>query len=206
MEISVDKIMKPNLKILFEDYGLVSNKKVRTLLSDLCKKIIDKEDVTFQELYDKFNIKLHVSAFCVNLMKTVYFSVDSSPGMSVLEAVSASVAIPFLFSSVKLNDGWRYIDGGSEEAVPGAPFLGHGDDVLVIRVGYGSFLLNDLKNIKSYAMSIIYSTMKMRRTYDFPSIELNLSSEEIFNFSSTSEEKLKLFLKGYEQASIFSQQ
>lgn len=204
MEVKVDKFMKPNLKILFSDYGLVSNQKVRDILSDSCNKFIGKDDVTFQELYEKFRIKLHVSTFCVNLMKTVYFSVDSSPGMSVLEAVSASIAIPFLFSSVKMKDGWRYIDGSSEEEVPGAPFLGYGD-VLVIQVGTESFLLNDIKNLKNYAMSIIYSTMKMRRSYDFPYIKLNLLAEEVFNFSATSEEKLKIFLKGYEQASLFSQ-
>jgi len=195
LTVPVNQIMKPNIKCLLKNYGLISHTKIRKVLVDACKSFIGKDDATFQELYDLYPVKLHVSAYCVDFMKTVYFSVDTTPTMSVLDAVCASVAIPFLFSSVKLKDGWNYIDGGAAEFVPGGPFLGQ--EALALKLAWNR--LENVKDLKTYAISILYSSMKLRHTYDFPSMDLELPGEDIFDFGASNDSKLKMFLKGFEQ-------
>ena len=196
LDVPVNQVMKLNIKCLLKDYGLISFTKIRKVLADACKHFIGKDDVTFKELFEWFPVKLHVSSYCVDFMKTVYFSVDTTPTMSVLDAVCASVAVPFLISSVKLSDGHNYIDGGSAETVPGGPFLGQ-NDVLCIKIDFKC--PSDVKDLKTYATRIIYSTMNLRHVYTFPSIILSDSDVDVFDFAASNEEKLKMFLKGWSQ-------
>ena len=195
LTVPVKQLMKPNIKCLLKNYGLISCSKIRKVLGEACHTFIQKDDVTFQELYELYPIKLHVSSYCVDFMKTVYFSVDTTPTMSVLDAVCASVAIPFLFSSVKLSDGYNYIDGGSAEVVPGAPFIGQ--DALAMKLAWNR--LPEVKDLKTYAMSILLSTMKMRHVYEFPTLDLDSSDVDVYDFSASNDAKLRMFLKGFEQ-------
>lgn len=196
LTVPVKQLMKPNIKSLLRDYGLVPTAKVRKILTEACLKFCGKDDVSFRELYALHPVKFHASAFCVDLMKTVYFSVDTTPTMSVLDAVCASVAIPFMFSSTKLADGWHYIDGGSAESIPGGPFLGR-PDVLSLSIAWCSF--GEVKDIKSYALNILYSTMKLRHAYDYPTLELTIPDGAAFEFGASNEGKIRLFIQGYEQ-------
>jgi len=195
LSVPLNHIMKPNIKSLLKNYGLIPYTKIRKVLVGACQTFTGKDDVTFQELYEFHPVKLHVSAYCVDFMKTVYFSVDTTPSMSVLDAVCASVAIPFLFSSVKLKDGWNYIDGGAAESVPGGPFLGQ--EALAMKLAWNR--LEKVKDLKTYAISILYSTMKLRHAYDFPLMDLELQGEDMFDFGASNDSKLKMFLRGYEQ-------
>ena len=195
LTVPVKQLMKPNIKCLLKNYGLISCSKIRKVLGEACHTFIQKDDVTFQELYELYPIKLHVSSYCVDFMKTVYFSVDTTPTMSVLNAVCASVAIPFLFSSVKLSDGYNYIDGGSAEVVPGAPFIGQ--DALAMKLAWNR--LPEVKDLKTYAMSILLSTMKMRHVYEFPTLDLDSSDVDVYDFGASNDAKLRMFLKGFEQ-------
>lgn len=194
--VPIHKIMKPNIKNLLTSYGLVAHQKIRKVLEEICVKNLNKNDVTFKELYERHPVKLHIPAYCVDFMKTVYFSVDSTPEMSVLDAVCATIAIPFLFSSVKLKDGCNYIDGGSAEEIPGASFLGK-TAVFALKMGWNR--LAEIKDMKSYMLNILYSTMKLRHVYDFPVMDLEIPGDAVFDFSASNENKLKLFLKGYSQ-------
>ena len=195
LTVPVKQLMKPNIKCLLKNYGLISCSKIRKVLGEACHTFIQKDDVTFQELYELYPIKLHVSSYCVDFMKTVYFSVDTTPTMSVLDAVCASVAIPFLFSSVKLSDGYNYIDGGSAEVVPGAPFIGQ--DALAMKLAWNR--LPEVKDLKTYAMSILISTMKLRHVYEFPTLDLDSSDVDVYDFGASNDAKLRMFLKGFEQ-------
>lgn len=198
LEAPVKQVMKLNIKCLLKDYGLVSCTKIRKVFMDTCTHFIGKDDVTFKELYKWFPVKLHVSSFCVEFMKTMYFSVDTTPSMSVLDAVCASVAVPFMISSVKLSDGYNYIDGGAAETTPGGPFLGQ-NDVLTLNIDYGTNTFSEVKDLKTYAIRILYSTMKLRHVYDFPTIHIDSTGFDMFDFSAQSESKLKMFLKGWSQ-------
>jgi predicted acylesterase/phospholipase RssA len=196
LSIPVNSIMKPNIKSLLNNYGLVSSKKVRKVLADICKKFTDKDDITFKELYEWNPIKLHLPAYCVDFMKTVYFNIDSVPNMSVLDAVTATIAVPFLFAPVKLADGYNYVDGATAEAIPAGPFVGL-NDVLALRIAWGR--LSEVKDLKSYALSILYSSMKLRHVYEVPTHDIDIPDDDIYDFSASNENKLKMFMFGLSQ-------
>jgi predicted acylesterase/phospholipase RssA len=191
LDVPVKQIMKPNIKSLLTNYGLIPSSKIRKVFGDACTRFTGHPDMTFRDLYEYFPIKLHVSAYNVQFMKTDYFSVDATPSMSVLDAVCSSIAIPFLIASTN-----GYIDGGSAEVVPGAPFLGR-EDVLTILLEWGGPM--EIKDLKTYTMSILSSTMKLRAMYDFPTLAIPPGDENVYDFSASNEAKLKMFLKGYEQ-------
>lgn len=192
LDVPVKQIMKPNLKNFMKNYGLVPPSKIRKVLSEACTRFIGRPDVTFEELYAWNPIKFHVSAYCVDLMKTDYFSVDSTPKLSVLDAICATVAIPFLFSTVKIGE-WTYIDGGAAESTPSGPFLGRGD-VLAMKLGWSRPA--PVTDLKSYATGILYSTMKLRAVYEVPTLDLELADQDIFDFGASNDGKLRMFMKG----------
>ena len=191
--VPVKQIMKPNLKNFLKNYGLVSPNKIRKILVEACTKFIGVPDITFEELYAWHPIKFHVSAYCVDLMKTDYFSVNSTPKLSVLDAVSATIAIPFLFSSVKIGE-WTYIDGGAAETTPSGPFLGR-PDVLAMKLGWSR--PSPVTDLKSYATGILYSTMKLRAVYELPTLDLDLGDQDVFDFGASNDGKLRMFMKGH---------
>jgi predicted acylesterase/phospholipase RssA len=192
LSVPVKQIMKPNLKNFMKSYGLVPPTKIRKVLSEACMKFMNRPDVTFEELYAWYPIKFHVSAYCVDLMKTDYFSVDSTPKLSVLDAVSATIAIPFLFSTVKIGE-WTYIDGGAAETTPSGPFLGRGE-VLAMKLAWSRPA--PVTDLKSYATGILYSTMKLRAGYEVPTLDLDVSDSDVFDFGASNDGKLRMFMKG----------
>lgn len=188
------QLMKPNIKNFFTKFGLVPTEKLESTIKKTFKKILKKDDITFKELYEFNPIKFHVSAFCVDLQKTVYFSVDSHPDMSVCQAVTASIAVPFLMSSVRIGE-WNYIDGGTQEQIPGAPFIGKNfEEIICLKID--SLQRHDVKDIKSYAYSILSCISSLRYKYNFKTINAPCDDFDIFNFSYTSEDKLKMFMLG----------
>jgi hypothetical protein len=196
MNIPIGTLMKPSIKSLLTNYGLVSPKKIRKILVDMCKKFTGKTDLTFKQLYEWNPIKLHIPTYCVDFMKTVYFNIDSAPDMSVLDAVAATIAVPFLFAPVKLADGYNYIDGAMFEAIPAGPFVGR-PDVLAIRIGWGR--LTEIKNLKTYALSILNSVMKMRHVYTIPVHDIDAPNIDVYDFGASNENKLKMFMVGVSQ-------
>ena len=194
IKIPVKQMMKPNLKNLLTNYGLVPPTKVTIQIKKIFKKFLKKDDVTFRELYEWNPIKLHVSAFCVDLKKTIYFSVDNTPDMSVAEAVTASVCVPFLMSSVKIGD-WRYVDGAMHECMPGLPFIGKTfENIFSLTIQHNPN--STVKDLKSYAFSILSSLSTLRHKYNFKGNQLSYDKFDIFNFSYESEDKLRMFMLG----------
>ena len=198
LTVPIKQLMKPSIKSLIKEWGLISSSKLHRVFSDMTEKFTGKPAITFKELWDWWPVKIHVASYCVNTSKTTYFSVDSTPCMNVIDAVCATVAIPFIISSSKLNDGWHYIDGAVAEAIPCGPFLGRPrEDVLVLAFEWG--LAPEIKDMKSYALALLMTQMRSRATYDYPILYINLGDLDIFDFSAGQEQKLKLFMKGLSQ-------
>ena len=111
--------------------------------------------------------------------------------------MAASIAVPFLISTVKLSD-WHFIDGGAVEEIPGGPFMGKKrEDVFCMKLAYASRY--DVKDFKSYAYTILSSIQSMRHMYDFPLKDIDCDGVDIFDFGSDSKTKLKMFIYGNSQ-------
>jgi predicted acylesterase/phospholipase RssA len=195
----VKQMMTLSIRSLLKDYGLIPQQKIRAVFAGCTAQFLSgRQDITFAQLYELFPIKLHVTAYCVERQKTCYFSVDTTPDVQLVDALTASMAIPILVSTVKI-DGWTYMDGGVEEEDPCACFLGRpADEVLRLRVGFESSPVPVVKDYKSYLINIIMSLLKMRYKYhDFPSIEAISPGIDIHDFALGNEDKIRLFLAGH---------
>ena len=55
LDIPLKQIMKPNIRLFLKDFGLVSHRKVRSVLSDILRVYFSKEDLRFRnfEIFDQ---------------------------------------------------------------------------------------------------------------------------------------------------------
>ena len=196
VSINVKELMKPNIKSLLNNFGIVPLKPLKKVISGVCFAEIGKYDVTFKELYEHFPLKIYITSYCVQLQKTMYFNTDTNHDMSVIDAVCASIAVPFLFSSFKMKDGMNYIDGGCMETTPSDPFVGR-EDSLALQFDYRVISL-DLKNIKNYAIALLYANMALRYNYPLPTHKFYIE-DDVFDFGASSEAKIRMYMAGYSQ-------
>lgn len=193
IDVPVGDVIKPVIKTLIKSFGLVGTTKIRKIFKNMIREFLGQDDVTFAELYAHWPVRLHVAACCIELSTTHYFSIDTAPNMSVLDAVTMSISVPFLFASFK-HGPWHYIDGGTLEESPCAPFIGK-DSVCVIRMNKMGIETN-LKDLKTYAIQIINTAMYLRHKYPhFPTVLID--AENIFDFKVSSDSKIRTFVQAY---------
>ena len=190
LELDSSKLVKLNLKCFINSYGLVDLKPIRKEFVKLLGS-----DPTFAEI-DKV---LYISAFCVNSSKTEYFSKYTHPDMKVIDALCMSIAIPFIFSSYMYN-GLVYVDGGTSETLPSAPFLDKKPDkILCIRMKMQSQFVEEIKNPKQFAEALISSTLKNRKDNIIKNsavVDIDIGQVDVFNFNMSYEDKFQLYVKG----------
>ena len=198
LSVPIKDVMKPNIKVLLKSFGLVSTKKVRAVFETTVRHFTPKDDMTFAELYAYMPVKLHVAACCIDLHTTHYFSVDTSPTMSVVEALCMSISIPFLLQSIR-HGPWRYLDGGTLETIPGGPFIGQ-DPKTVLTFNIEDEWKSDVKDLKTYARCILEAALTLRQKYPmFPRIGLISGDIDTLDFGSSNDVKLRMFMNGHAQ-------
>lgn len=104
--INIDSIL--NLK---EKKGLDSIEKMIDKIKELISKKLDNVNITFKELYEKFNKSLLIGATNITFYRFEIFGYDNYPDMSVIEAIKISCCIPLIFEPIILNNN-VYVDGG----------------------------------------------------------------------------------------------
>jgi predicted acylesterase/phospholipase RssA len=143
---------------------------------------------------------LHVAGFCVEKAQTVYFNSKTHPDMHVIDALMISVAVPLIFTCPVI-DGYHYMDGGTEEALPLTPFLGKpSNEIWVFEIKVGAEEVPQCTSFMDYARCIMRILTKQRYRHDCPVgrvITTNIQSEQVFKFNMTLEEKMELYLKGF---------
>jgi len=189
LELDPSKLVKLNLKCFINSYGLVDLKPVRQQLVNLLKS-----DPTFSEI-DK---TLYISAFCVNTSKTEYFSKHTHPDMKVIDAICMSIAVPFIFSSYRYEN-MVYVDGGTLETLPTAPFLSKKPhNILCVRMKMQTQFIEEIKNPKQFAEALVSSTLNNRKNNDIEKstvIDIDIGQVDVFNFNMSYEEKFQMYTK-----------
>jgi NTE family protein len=88
--LSLDFVMKPVIKYMQMKYGV--------------------EDMTFIDFVKRTGVNLYVNTVNINRCCNYIFNVDTDPNVSVIDAVKASMSVPYLFFPVEIN-GELYADG-----------------------------------------------------------------------------------------------
>ena len=185
-------VSKMNLRLFFKSFGFTDTEYTRTTLIQHWGG-----DPTFAELPAR--PKLYVSAFCVTTGRTEYFSRDTHPDMRVAEAVAMSTAIPIMFAA-RTYQGRLYVDGGLVEKYPGAPFLHKlRADVLAVTVT-GSRTRGPITNFKDFLGALVESCVRSAQiSHGFREVALDTGNFTLCDMNMCLDDKLKLFLLGYQQ-------
>ena len=190
LSLNIPDFVKLRIGSFFNKFGFVDLGPIREKLVEVCGC-----DPTFSEL----EMKIYVSAYCLNSSSTEYFSKDTHPDMKVIDAVCMSMAIPLIFACGKY-EGKTYIDGGTQEQYPMTPFLGKKPhEVTCIKLKMDRVYQEEINNPRQFVESLIRSSLTNRIEYSkYTKIfEINVEDTNIFDFSMSYEEKVRLYNIGY---------
>jgi predicted acylesterase/phospholipase RssA len=190
LNLDVPNFVKIRIGSFFNKFGFVDMAPIRKKLVEICGC-----DPTFKEI----DMKIYISAFCMNTSETVYFSKDTHPDMNIIDAVCMSMAIPFIFACGKYN-GETYVDGGMKEEYPLTPFFDKKPyEVTCIKIKMNRIYQEDIQTPKQFVECLVRSALSNRVTYDLPieMHEINVEDTDVFDFSMSYEEKVQLFNRGY---------
>jgi predicted acylesterase/phospholipase RssA len=190
LNLNVPEFVKLRIGSFFNKFGFVDLGPVREKLVEVCGC-----DPTFEEL----DMKIYISAFCLNTSSTEYFSRDTHPKMKVIDAVCMSMAIPLIFACGKY-DGKTYVDGGTQEQYPMIPFLDKKPhEVTCIKLKMDRVYQEQINNPRQYVEALIRSSLTNRVEYSEYTkiIEINVGDTNIFDFSMSYEDKIRLYNIGY---------
>ena len=190
LSLNIPDFVKLRIGSFFNKFGFVDLGPIREKLVEVCGC-----DPTFDEL----EMKIYVSAYCLNSSSTEYFSKDTHPDMKVIDAVCMSMAIPLIFACGRY-EGKTYIDGGTQEQYPMTPFLGKKPhEVTCIKLKMDRVYQEEINNPRQFVESLIRSTLTNRVEYSeyTKMIEINVADTNIFDFNMPYEDKVKLYNIGY---------
>ena len=190
--INLKELSRLNILTLIQNFGLIPHSPIKAKLKEFCG------DPKFKNLAKK----LYVTSFCLNRMDTEYFSVDNAPDMSVIDAVCMSMSVPFLFETTKYNT-FTYVDGAVRETVPSLCFLNKDPkDILIIQRASQKTHFKEITNFKEFLLCV--ANVASESSVDcghFPNrIRINFENMRLMNFEMDYEEKMKLYILGYQTA------
>jgi predicted acylesterase/phospholipase RssA len=112
-----DLLPRVNVRGFIEHYGLSDGSALRTMVADVLRLGRLHQDVTFRDLNRFFRCSYVCGATSLATGEPVYLSVDTVPDMRIVDAVYASMCVPFLFIPPEIN-GVRCVDGALSDRHP----------------------------------------------------------------------------------------
>lgn len=189
-----------DIEHLIDDFGLDKGDKYIELLE---KALDDKKDFTFKDVFDKTGKRLIISATCLNNYNIEYFDYISHPKLKIVQAIRASISIPFLFTAVKMNNK-TYIDGAILEPLPISLFdkqktLG----VLIVDKNYNHGYMGDLSSLQGFIYNFgicIKKRLDLLNNFDekYEIIKICLENVSFLDFDMSIEKKNEIIKIGYD--------
>ena len=112
LKINVDSILNfTNTK------GFESGTNLNLFIRNCIKNKTGNENITFSQIQEKYNIKLQIGVTNLTKNKFELLNNVTSPELPIHTAISASIAIPFIFEPIIINND-IYCDGGVLDNLP----------------------------------------------------------------------------------------
>lgn len=105
---------------VWNTFGVHPSTELENNFRSILKQKVDP-DVTFKQLYDLTQKELVVVTCCLNRKQPVYFHYKTFPNVKVMDAVMASISVPFVFQPkicTFLGTEDYYVDGGVVDNYP----------------------------------------------------------------------------------------
>jgi len=205
INIDFSKTHSINTECLFnfvDNYGLDNGEKISKILKIFLRRKYKVDDITFNELFEKTNINLNILGTCLTTMSSTWFNLKNSPTMSVITAIKISMALPFIFMPLTI-DNKIYVDGGLTNNYPIDSFNNNNKETIGIVITNDSFKYYKIDNIIDYMLAVLQTNFvkqdneKIIKYFDV-TIELKIDSNAL-EFNITREKKQEFIDLGYEQ-------
>lgn len=112
LKINVDSLLN-----FVNTKGFESGRNLNLFIKKSIKEKTGDENITFSQIQEKYNIKLQIGVTNLTKSKFELFNIDTTPDISIINAISASIAIPFIFEPIIIGDD-IYCDGGLLDNLP----------------------------------------------------------------------------------------
>lgn len=101
-KLSIENIENAFINKGIFDISILSDS-LRNILKDKC----GDENITFLDFIKHTGINVYIDSLCVNDGKSVVFSAETTPYVKILDAVSASMSVSFLFKPILINNKYH---------------------------------------------------------------------------------------------------
>ena len=137
---------------LFHNMGMAdAEETLGCWIGELILNYMGKNDVNFAELFRRTRVELTVVVTNFTQRRTEYWNRHTQPGTSVRLAVTASMALPLVFTPVVGPNGDLFLDGGLGDTFPLHVFPP--DETLGVRIRVAPRL--PFTNIVDYGMALL---------------------------------------------------
>lgn len=180
------EVMKDNMISTFDmskvfniisEYGISDGSNLVEMLQRILYKKMKQRDISFIDLAKKVGKHLVICVSNLTDEKEEFFSVDTYPEMSVITAIKASCAIPFIFTPVNINDK-LYIDGAMYNNFAIDYFKDHRlKDILGLNIRQKNY--QNTSDIISYSLFLISSLINRVNKKNYDDVDRNIVTIDI---------------------------
>jgi hypothetical protein len=117
-----DVLDQDPMRLLKGELSFSSSDKLRTFLGNLMLKRNLPVDLTFQQLYEKNGIELHVTVSDLTSAGVQHIDRHTYPNLMISTGMIASMSLPLLYPPVISPEGHQWVDGGLLENYPAMKF------------------------------------------------------------------------------------
>ena len=195
---SIQNIDDNLLFSFFDDFGIDNGSNLEKLIESFLKHKGYNRDITFKQLYSIKKVVLRFYAVDLNEGILKEFSVYTTPDISLIFALRATMSIPGYFTPVVDSEtGHYYVDGALLNNYPIT--LVDNTNILGISFDYSTTYIDNIETIQSYfnqLISCIYNKLEeIPLKYKEKTIYIKCSASTI-NFFLSEEERVELMEVG----------
>lgn len=155
----VKKLDETEVLNFLNTYGLNSGILIERFIEDAILYKLGFGDISFLELTKQTGRNLVVCVANISKECEEYWSVDTTPSMSVIKAIRASCSLPFIFTPVKYND-CLYVDGGLLNKFP-IDYFQETNMKNIVGFCIKSVCISNIENMLDYVNALMATVMNV---------------------------------------------
>ena len=189
-----------NILGFFETFGIDNGQKLMNLFSICLKQKTRNPNITFLELFQQTQKKLIIYGTCLNDQSARVFSYETTPNMSIIEAVRISISIPLFYTMCNYQNQ-SYVDGAIASTYPIEMFKDELDCTLGFYFNNPIQYIEQIDTIEKYIKAILNSFYRVLEKQIIgkykPYTVLLQPKVETLHFNLNPDEKKEMFEHGY---------
>ena len=145
-----------------KEWGVCPGNYLHNWVGDVIEETTGNREITFLEVYEKYNSTLHITGTCLNEPpNTRIFNHKNTPDLPIRDAIRMSTSMPLVFVPRKFENNY-YVDGGYLENYPINVFKNDNEDFdVTLQKTIGLYLTskNEGKRIKMDSLRTFFITI-----------------------------------------------